>query len=181
MKLKTRDIVLGALHIATVAVAAQLKVATEPIPVTLQVFAVFLGSLLLGGRRAAVAQFAYMLVGLFGVPVFATGSGPGYLLRPSFGYVLGFVPAAYIAGSIGRKKPGFFYASLGTALGLLVLYAVGIPYSYFILRFVVQADVRISQLLVGALYVYLPVDVLKIMAAVAVAVPIIKRGERFFS
>ncbi|MEW6244475.1 MAG: biotin transporter BioY [Bacillota bacterium] len=181
MKLKTRDIVLAALHIATVAVSAQLKVATEPIPVTLQVFAVFLGSLLLGGRRAAIAQFAYMLVGLFGVPVFANGGGPGYLLRPSFGYIIGFLPAAYISGSLGRKKPGFLYASLGTALGLLVLYAVGVPYSYFVLRFVVRADVQISQILAGALYVYLPVDVLKIMTAVAVAVPIMKRGERFFS
>ncbi len=72
-----------------------------PVPLTLQTFFVLLSGALLGRKAGATTQLAYMFLGLTGLQVFTgIGSGSLYLLGPTGGYILGFVLAAYAAGSL---------------------------------------------------------------------------------
>lgn len=75
-----------------------------PVPGTLQTLAVLLAGLLLGARAGAASQILYLSIGLAGIPVFALpGAGPGYLLGPTGGYLLGFALAAWVTGSISGR------------------------------------------------------------------------------
>ncbi len=74
-----------------------------PVPVTLQTLGVLLVGGLLGARRGVASVAAFLLLGITGAPVFAVGGGAAYLLGPTGGYLLGFLPAAAIAGSVARR------------------------------------------------------------------------------
>jgi len=93
-------------------------------PVTLQTFAVFTAALCLGRRSVAVI-LVYLMMGAVGVPVFAGFSGGiGHLAGITGGYVLGFLPAAAIAGSVSDRKSDAVRAA-GCFAGLAVCYAAG--------------------------------------------------------
>jgi len=80
-----------------------------PVPLTLQTFFVLLSGALLGRKLGATSQAAYMLLGLSGQQVF-TGIGCGslYLLGPTGGYIVGFVLASFVAGSLlAQENPSW--------------------------------------------------------------------------
>lgn len=78
------------------------------VPQTLQTLAVVLAGALLGSGRGALAVVLYLLLGLVGFPVFAGGAeGLEPLLGPGGGFLIGFLPAAMLAGAArGRRPPG---------------------------------------------------------------------------
>jgi biotin transport system substrate-specific component len=84
----------------------------------------------LGGKNAAVmSQIAYLALGLAGFPVFSQGGGIQYLSSPSFGYLLGFVPGAWICGFLAFKAPPRLESLAFSGLcGLFVIHAIGILY-----------------------------------------------------
>ena len=94
----SKDVALCGLFAALVAVGAFIKVViptgADTMNFTLQWFFVMLAAFLLGSRRAFTSVGVYLLIGLAGVPIFARGGGPAYLLRPTFGFLLGFLLAA---------------------------------------------------------------------------------------
>lgn len=137
MKLSTRSMVLGAMFAALVAAGAFIRI---PVPYmdyfTLQFFFVLLAGILLGGKTAALSVGCYVLLGLAGVPVFAAGGGIGYVLRPSFGYLIGFIAAAFVTGTLLRRvRLSYTSCLLSCLAGFAVTYAVGILYKYMILNF----------------------------------------------
>jgi biotin transport system substrate-specific component len=72
----------------------------------MQTLAVLLAGLFLGARGGAASQMVYLSMGLAGIPVFALpGAGPGYLLGPTGGYLVGFAAAAWVTGWIAGRKP----------------------------------------------------------------------------
>jgi len=73
-----------------------------PLPITLQVPALLLTALVCGARSAMLAGVAYISLGLFQLPVFQAGGGLNYLLDPGFGYIAGFLPAAWLSGRIDQ-------------------------------------------------------------------------------
>ena len=70
---------------------------------TLQFFFVLLAGLILGADKGAISVGCYVLLGLVGVPIFAAGGGIGYIFRPSFGYLVGFIVSAYVTGKVCEK------------------------------------------------------------------------------
>ena len=78
--------------------AAKINVPTWPIPVTLQTFAVAALAGAFGWRIGMATVIAYLVEGALGLPVFATGGGLDYLVGPTGGFLLGFVPMAYVIG-----------------------------------------------------------------------------------
>ena len=118
-----RDLTVCGLFTALTAVGAFIKivipVGADTMNFTLQWFFVLLAGLLLGSKRAFLSVSTYLLIGLMGIPVFARGGGPAYLLRPTFGFLLGFALAAYAMGKICEwmhsSKPGtwVFAATVG--------------------------------------------------------------------
>jgi biotin transport system substrate-specific component len=100
----------------------------RPLGITLQVPALLLTALVTGPRSALLAAVAYLSVGLFQLPVFQEGGGTGYLLDPGFGYLAGFVPAAWITGRLARQQgmDDPLALTAAAALGLVVLQFCGL-------------------------------------------------------
>jgi biotin transport system substrate-specific component len=99
-----------------------------PLPITLQVPALLLTALVCGPRAAMLAGVAYISLGLFQLPVFHSGGGLAYLLDPGFGYLAGFLPAAWLTGRLGKQQGMDNLLSLAGAavIGLAVLQLCGI-------------------------------------------------------
>lgn len=107
-KLELREMVLCALFIALITVGTFIRIPVGTDVYTLQFLFTLLAGLVLGARLGAIAVVAYILLGLLGVPIFATGGGPGYVLQPTFGYLLGFVLQAWFCGKYARRtKPAY--------------------------------------------------------------------------
>lgn len=136
--MKTRDMILIGIFAALTAVGAFIKIPIPylAVPMTLQFLFCAYGGILLGAKKGAAAQLIYILLGLTGIPVFAEGGGPGYIFKPTFGYLLGFVACAYCIGFIvERCKTHTFPKLLGAAsVGLIVLYTIGAGYLYMIMN-----------------------------------------------
>lgn len=120
---------LGAVILGTVAltVAAKIQVPVWPVHITLQsmVVAILAGAL---GWRLGVATVAlYIAQGLAGLPVFSTGGGIGYIFSPSFGFIVGWLPMAFIAGLVAEKAKGRI---LPMALGFLAADAVSFAFGF---------------------------------------------------
>jgi biotin transport system substrate-specific component len=121
-----RNVVLAVVGTLIVAAAAQVNVPMLPVPMTLQSLAVLMIGAAYGSRLGAATMALYALEGAIGLPVFA-GFKSGFMLA-SFGYVLGFIAAAYVVGYLAergwdRSPPRMFAAML---LGAAVLYVPGL-------------------------------------------------------
>jgi len=97
--------------------------------VTWQIGAVLLVSCL-GGRHAAViSQIAYLLLGLTWFNVFTQGGGLDYIHRPSFGYLIGFIPGAWFCGLLAFRLPVRLEAlALSSLVGLGAIHLTGMGY-----------------------------------------------------
>ncbi|MBN2559226.1 MAG: biotin transporter BioY, partial [Clostridia bacterium] len=79
-----------------------------------------------------------MAAGLAGLPVFSLGGGPGYVVQPSFGFIIGFLPGACAAGyAYNRLGRIVAYPRVLAAYitGAASVYFIGIAYMYIILEF----------------------------------------------
>ncbi|MCS6960185.1 MAG: biotin transporter BioY [Pseudanabaenaceae cyanobacterium SKYGB_i_bin29] len=106
----------------------------------LQLGGVFLTAYLGGETAAFLSQVLYLGLGLLGwnqLSIFGNGGGPDYWQEPTFGYLVGFVPAAYLAGIVAFSRPkslaNFLWSGI---LGLLVIHLMGM--GYLLLRFASQ-------------------------------------------
>lgn len=100
--------------------------------VTYQIGAVLLVGCLGGKNAGALSQIAYLVLGLTWLPVFAQGGGIAYLKLPSFGYLLGFVPGAWLCGYLAfRQPPKLEFLAFSCLCGLLIIHLVGVGYLVF--------------------------------------------------
>jgi len=104
-----------------------------PVPITLQTFFVILSGAILGKKLGSFSQAAYLFLGILGAPVFqGYGAGFLYLLGPTGGYLIGFILASFVVGSlIDRGKMlshPRYYIMFAMSLGLLTVYACGIAW-----------------------------------------------------
>jgi biotin transport system substrate-specific component len=150
-----------------VALFAQIQIILPftPVPITGQTFAVLLVGAALGGRRAAASLLLYLLEGAMGLPVFAGGSaGLLRLAGPTGGYLVGFLPAAYLVGLLAeRGLDRRWYSALPVfLLGQLVLYTIGVIW--------LSTFVGLGQALIAGLWPFIVLDAAKAVLA-AVALP----------
>lgn len=173
------DAVLVTTGAAVVAVAAQISVPLWPVPVTGQTLAVLLVGVALGPWRGAASLLLYALIGLAGLPVFAnlTG-GPLSVLKPSFGFVIGFIPAAFVGGWIARKAwdRHFVRAFAGFAVASAVPFAIGLPYLAVVLG-TLGLDNSPTAVLAAGLLPFVLGGFIK-AALAAVILPLAWRGSR---
>jgi biotin transport system substrate-specific component len=118
---------------AFVGIAAQIAIPLPftPVPLTLQTFAVLLVGASLGSLRGVLSMVVYLIVGMVGVPWFSGGTS-GFS-NASFGYILGFILAAFIVGRLAER--GASTTALRSAglmvVGNLAIYAVGVTWLKF--------------------------------------------------
>ncbi|ERN42119.1 hypothetical protein KR51_00012080 [Rubidibacter lacunae KORDI 51-2] len=101
----------------------------QTLGVTFQTGAVLLTGCVGGKKAGALSQVAYLMLGLAWLPVFSHGGGWSYLQQPTFGYILGFVPGAWLCGWLAfRDRPKIEMLVLASAAGLVVIHACGLLY-----------------------------------------------------
>ncbi len=177
---RTAQTVLCGLFTALIAIGAFIRI-DFVVPITLQSTFVVLAGLVLGAKGGAVSTLVYILMGLAGLPVFAQGGGLMYALKPTFGYIMGFVLCAFVAGFVAyrRKAPTAGYLYFAGILGLAVVYIVGIVYFCLVMRLYINAPNTeiLSEVKLTVLAV-LPTDLLLLIPASIIAkriLPIIKK------
>jgi biotin transport system substrate-specific component len=140
-----------------------------PVPVTGQTAAVLLLASVLGARLALSVQLVYLAEGLAGLPVFAPGTdwGAARLAGPTGGYLVGFLAATWIIGTLADRGVGKrFLSALGMMLaGEAAMYAVALPWLKGV------TGVRWTQALLLGVWPFLPGDVYK-MALVGLLLPV---------
>ena len=161
-----RMMVRAALFAALTAVGAFIRIPIGDLSVTLQVMFSLMAGLILKEKWGSISQMMYILCGLVGIPVFTGGGGPQYVLQPSFGFIMGLVLLAYISGRFVRKNFSIKNCIIGCVLGLLALYAIGLPYMYIAMNFYMGNAVSFLHIMVWGMLVYLPFDARKICIAI---------------
>lgn len=166
-----RTLVLVAMFTALMSVAAYIQVPLPPVAISLQTLVALLAGLVLGQRFGPLSILVYLGVGLVGIPVFTSGGGISYLLKPSFGYLIGFIPAAWLVGFITKNPKGLSMSQLLLlAIGAhLVIYAIGVPYLYIALKNFSGVPVSLAFILKTGFLIFLPGDLLKSVFFMVVA------------
>ena len=175
---KTLMLVLTALFAALTAIGAFLGFKFVLASITLQFLFTAMAGVLLGRRYGALSQAVYVLLGLVGVPIFAQGGGFSYVLQPTFGFLLGLIPTAWVIGKIAEKDRSVPRLLLACFAGLAVLYLVGLPYIALIVNVYKGGNVSGMTLATAYMLPYLPGDCLKIVVSVILAPRILKAMER---
>ena len=116
-----------------IALSAQVVVPLpfSPVPVTGQTLAVLLTGALLGRVRGTLSVLVYLAQGISGLPVFAGGMGGVlHLVGPTGGYLIGFVPAAFLTGLLAERgwDRGVGPAFAAMLVGNAAIYACGLPW-----------------------------------------------------
>ena len=143
---KTRELVLCDLFTALTAVGAFIKIPVPVVPFTLQ------------------------LLGLLGLPIFTEGGGFWYLLKPSFGYILGFIVGAYVTGKMAAKTSNFWHILGANLVGLAIVYGMGMVYYYIICNFVLSTPIGLWPLVLYCFLLAVPGDLCLCVLAAAVTV-----------
>lgn len=172
MRDQTRMLVQAALFAVVTAAANFIKIPVGVLPITLLFFATALSGVLLGPKWGAASQAVYVVLGLAGLPIFTGGGGPGYVFQPSFGFLLGLIPAAWVIGMLTRGEPSPVRAALAALAGLGTLYLMGLPYLWLILNVYLGKGMALPALLWSGMVIFLPGDVLKIAGVAALSRPL---------
>ncbi len=166
--MKGQSAILIALFAAVLCVCGPWALPVGPVPITLASFAVYVAAGLLGAKRATAAVGLYLLLGFWGVPVFAGFSGGAHrLFSPGGGYLIGYLLCALLAGWLTSRRQSIGALIVALTLGTLALYAVGVPW------LLVQTKLPLPAALLYSVLPCLPGDVLKIAAATAL-IPLLR-------
>ena len=171
----TRDLALSALFAAIIValgLVPPVPLGFIPVPITLQSMGVMLAGCIIGAKRGALAYAIFVLLAAIGLPVLSGGRGGlAVLMGPTGGYILGWIVATFVVGLLAerlvregqsewRQLAGFFAASV--IGGIVVLYAIGIPWVSAVL------GTPLSALAYGSL-AFIPGDLLKAALATLAA------------
>lgn len=171
--------------VVLVTLLAKVSFFIGPVPITGQTLGVLVVGAALGAKRGAVALMSYMLLGLAGVPVFAGPlAGPAYLMAPSFGFILGFIPAAFVAGWFAERawdrKP--LLAFVGFVAASIIPFLIGVPYMAFILTTVLGQQITLTSVLEAGVWPFIVPGLIK-AAAAALIVPgawlLVRAADRY--
>jgi biotin transport system substrate-specific component len=173
MKLTTKEMTLVAMFTGLTAMGAFISIPLGEVPITLQTLFVILSGLILGPKLGALSQIVYLALGLVGAPIFAGFSG-GFqtIMKPSFGFIIGFIFAAYIIGIIAHSAKGTSAKNIWIAslVGSIVIYLFGLPYMYYILNIVMTKGLSFGDVMKMGMLLFLPGDFVKFVVASIVGI-----------
>ncbi len=139
-------------------------------PIALQTLVVNLIGFLLPPKRACLAMLVYIGIGLIGVPVFTAGTaGPGKMFGPTGGYIWGYVVAVGLISWLKGARYNFKrFAAVAIVLGIPSIYILGVAQLKFVTGMPWEAAIMSGVL------PFIPLDIVKCLAAAALARPIYK-------
>jgi len=165
--MNTRDMALTSLFAALLTVSAQVAIPIGPVPIILQILFVLLAGLVLGRKLGPASVAVWVLLGVFGLPVFAQGkAGAAVLIGPTGGYIFGYFVCTYIVGYVAEHFE-LTYKNVAIAMfaGLAVIYGFGLIGFMLSFQYVLHKAMTLDKAINLAVLPFLPFDILK--AAVA--------------
>lgn len=171
--IKTKEITLIGLMTAITCILGPLSIPIpfSVVPISFTNLAIYFTVFILGWKKGTISYLIYLLMGLVGVPVFSGFSaGPGKLLGPTGGYLIGFILLAIISGIFIEKFTGKIYMYVfGMVVGLVITYTLGTAWLAF------QLGLTFKEGLFMGVIPYLLGDALKIVIASAVG-PVLRKN-----
>lgn len=172
--------ILCGLFAALMAVGAFIRIPVPVLPVTLQYLFTMLAGMLLGGRLGMTAVLVYIGMGLMGLPVFTEGGGIAYVLRPSFGYLIGFAAGTYATGKIANQsdRPGYERLLGAGFIGLGIVYLFGMVHYYLISALYLGNPIGLWPLFLHCFLLMAPGDTALCIAGAALGkrlIPVVKK------
>ena len=168
----TTDLALIATFAALIAVcsvSAALPIGLNGVPITLQVFGVFLAGAVLGMKRGFFAVLLYLAVGAAGLPIFAAGSsGIAPFSGPTAGYLVSFPIAAALIGFIVERARHQGLAVTAVIVAVAGIIGEVVVYAFGALGFIAFASMTTHAAFKVAL-AYVPADLVKLFAVALVA------------
>ena len=177
----TRNLVLCAMCAAITCILAPLSIPLAGgVPVSLATFAVMLSGVLLGGPLGSLSQLIYVLLAAVGLPVLAGWTGGlGIVLGMTGGYIIGYIPCAWLTGLIYKKygetakKPVKILSMiLGMTAGNIALYVIGTAWFMFITEMTLEAS------LTACVIPFIPGNIIKMAAVIIIGLPVEKAIRR---
>ncbi len=158
---------------AACAVFPPVQVPLVPAPIVVQNIGVMLAGSILGARRGGLALLLFVVLVAIGMPLLTGWKGGfGVILGPTGGFVLAWIPAAFVVGAMVERfwsRLNFWNLLLCNVVGgIVVVYALGIPWLAAV------AQLELTQTLTGSA-VFIPGDVIKAVIA-SFAALIVKRS-----
>lgn len=173
--ISTRDLVLTAVFAALLCVAAPFTVPVGPVPISLATLMIYITAGVLGAHRATAAVALYVALGAFGLPVFSNFSGGlPRIVGATGGYIIGYIPLAFICGlptSLSPRKHFNVLFPAAAVIGTATLYTLGTAW------FVFSTGNTLAYALSVCVVPFIAGDLAKIVVAQLVS-PVISRQVR---
>ncbi|MBJ7452859.1 MAG: biotin transporter BioY [Blastococcus sp.] len=171
--MKSRDLAYVALFAAIVAALGLLPpvpVPGIPVPITAQTLGVMLAGSVLGAKRGGLALLVFLALVAMGAPILSGGRGGlSVFVGPSAGYLYSWPIAAFVIGLLTQlswRRFNLAWAMVANLLGgILVIYAIGIPFTSL------YGDIPLWASFTGS-FAFIPGDLVKVVIASLVAVAV---------
>ncbi|WP_042462391.1 biotin transporter BioY [Neobacillus dielmonensis] len=163
--------IFSALFAAIIGILAQVTIPLPLVPITGQTLAVGLAATILGSRYGTLSVIIYALLGAIGVPVFSGMSGGfGVIVGPTGGFIVGFIPAAFLTGVILEKTSfTILKGMIANTVGMLVTLAFGTVWLKF------AASLTWTAALTSGFYPFIVVGLIKAFLASWIGITLYKR------
>lgn len=173
----TRIAVFAAI-LAVLGIPGAIPVFGGAVPITAQTLGVMLAGAILGAWRGAAAVAIFEVLVLVGLPLLSGGRGGiAVFAGPSVGYLIGWIIGAFVIGLIahpGNRKPSWWRTALGCVVGgIVVVYALGIPFQSLI------TGLPLAQTALSSA-VFVPGDIVKVVVATIVTLALWRAYPRAF-
>lgn len=170
MNVSARDmaqIAVFAALIAALGLPGSITVGFSGVPITLQTLGIILSGAILGPRKGTAAVLVFLALTMIGLPLLAGGrTGLAAMAGPTVGYLIGWIPAAFLIGLLTARILPKYSIALGLLInaigGILVIYAFGV------IGLVLRTDVGLWAA-VTSNGPFLPGDIAKVVVATVVA------------
>lgn len=170
--MKINELTKMSICIAIICISAYISfpLPFSPVMITAQTIAINLVALILTPKQSFIVTLLYIILGVFGLPVFSGGtSGFGRVFGPTGGFILGFLIITPLMSYFKGKDYNFKrYLSVTIIIGMIVLYAFGAVFMS-----VVQS-ISIVQALSLAVFPFVVGDVSKCFLSSFIAVKLNK-------
>ncbi|HHU31360.1 MAG: biotin transporter BioY [Zhaonellaceae bacterium] len=168
----------------TIGVAVFTRFSASIIPFSMLPLMVMLAGNILGSKMGFLSMLLYLFVGMIGIPAFASPpyGGLAYVTQPSFGFLIGFIFAAYVIGRISERGDSklrtYFIANI---MGMLVINFFGLVYFWLLYNYILGEPISFAQVFkIGAMPFLIP-DLIKSIIASFLGLNIRKRLQLFVS
>lgn len=171
-KLRLKKMIFTSLFVVIIGVCSFITIPLpiSGVPITLQIFAIFLATLILEGKWGCISIIVYLLLGGIGVPIFSGFKGGfGALFGITGGYLIGFIfiPIVYLIIMKIVKSDKLIYKIISLVIGLIICYIFGTIW-FVILYSKNTGNITIIQALSFCVLPYIIPDLIKLGLAIGI-------------